>query len=117
MSFGNTHTPTRAEVAGEAKYQCPMHKVMGADAYYLTPELEERFRKLFPVTLNRDMMRLFGISFVTVQRFKRKLGLSKNMRVIRRKQAEVTKQICEANGFYDSMRGVAKTEEVKEAAR
>lgn len=72
MSFGNTHTPTRAEVAGEAKYQCPMHKVMGADAYYLTPELEERFRKLFPVTLNRDMMRLFGISFVTVQRFKRK---------------------------------------------
>ncbi len=117
MSFANTHTPTRAEVSGEAKYQCPIHKVKGVDAYYLTPELEERFRKLFPVTLNRDMMRLFGISFVTMQRFKRKLGLSKKMRVIRRKQAELTKQICEANGFYDSMRGVAKTDEEKESIR
>ena len=94
-----------------------MHKIRGVDAYYLTPELEARFIKLFPVTLNRDMMRLFGISFVTMQRFKRKLGLSKKMRVIRRKQAEVTKQICEANGFYDSMRGVTRTEQEKEAVR
>lgn len=117
MSFGNTHTPLRSEITGKARYQCPMHKVRGVDAYYLTPELEERFRKLFPVTLNRDMMRLFGISFVTMQRFKRKLGLKKNKRTIIRKQAEVTKKICEANGFYDRMRGVARTEQEKEAMR
>ncbi len=117
MSFANTHTPLRSEITGKARYQCPMHKIRGVDAYYLTPELEERFRKLFPVTLNRDMMRLFGISFVTMQRFKRKLGLKKNKRTIIRKQAEVTKKICEANGFYDRMRGVARTEEEKEAMK
>ena len=117
MSFANTHTPLLSEITGKARYQCPMHKVRGVDAYYLTPELEERFRKLFPVTLNRDMMRLFGISFVTMQRFKRKLGLKKNKRTIIRKQAEVTKKICEANGWYESLRGKAPSEAAMEAAR
>jgi hypothetical protein len=70
-----------------------MHKVRGVNAYYLTPELEQHFRRLYPTTLNRDMMRLFGISFVTMQRFKRQLGLTKNMTTIRRKQAAIAKQI------------------------
>lgn len=43
MSFANTHTPLRSEITGKARYQCPMHKVRGVDAYYLTPELEERW--------------------------------------------------------------------------
>ena len=88
MAFPNTHTPTRAEITGKARYQCPMHKVHGADAYYLTPEMEKHFRRLYPVTMNRDMMRLFGISFSTVQRFKRSLGLEKKMKTIRRKHAK-----------------------------
>lgn len=117
MSFPNTHTPTRAEIVGKARYQVPMHKVRGVDAYYLTPELEAHFRRLFPVTLNRDMMRLFGISFVTMQRFKRQLGLQKKMRTIRHKQAQIAKQICEQNGWYDSLRGKAPSEACLEAAR
>ena len=117
MAFPNTHTPTRAEITGKARYQCPMHKVHGADAYYLTPEMEKHFRRLYPVTMNRDMMRLFGISFSTVQRFKRSLGLEKKMKTIRRKHAKVVKQICEANGYYDSLRGVAPSEACREAAR
>jgi len=82
-----------------------MRKVHGLDSYYLTPELEAHFRRLFPTTMNRDMMRLFGISFSTMQRFKRKLGLSKKMKTIRHKQAQLVKKICEANGYYDSLRG------------
>lgn len=117
MSFPGTHTPTRAEIVGKARYQCPMHKIRGNDAYYLTPELEQHFRRLYPITLNRDMMRIFGISFVTMQRFKRQLGLTKNMTTIRRKQAAITKKICEENGYYDSIRGKRPSEAAIEATR
>lgn len=117
MSFPNTHTPTLGEIEGKARYQCPMHKVRGVDAFYLTPELEQHFRRLFPKTINREMMRLFGISFSTMQRFKRQLGLEKKMPVIRRKQAAIAKQICEANGYYDSIRGKAPSEACQEASR
>jgi hypothetical protein len=63
------------------------------------------------------MMRIFGISFVTMQRFKRQLGLTKNKKVIIRKQAEVCKKVCEENGWYDSLRGKAPSEACQEAAR
>lgn len=117
MSFPGTHTPTLGEIEGKARYQCPMHKVRGVDAFYLTPELEQHFRRLFPKTINREMMRLFGISFSTMQRFKRQLGLEKKMPVIRRKQAAIAKQICEANGYYDSIRGKQPSEACQEASR
>ena len=118
MSFPGTHTPTRAEIVGKARYQCPTKIGKGGHpTYYLTPELEQHFRRLYPNTLNRDMMRLFGISFVTMQRFKRQLGLTKNMTTIRRKQAAIAKQICEENGYYDSLRGKAPSEACIEASR
>lgn len=117
MSFRNTKTPTKREITGKAKYQCPIHKVRNADAYYLTPELEAHFRRLYPVTLNRDMMRMFGISFSTMQRFKRELGLQKKMKTIRHKQAQWAKRICEENGYYESMRGKAPCEAAMEATR
>ena len=117
MSFRNTKTPTRAEIVGKARYQVPTRLVRGVKAYYLTPEIEAHFVRLFPITLNRDMMRIFGISFVTMQRFKRQLGLTKNKKVIIRKQAEVCKKVCEANGYYDSIRGKAPSEAAMEATR
>jgi hypothetical protein len=91
--------------------------VRGVKTYYLTPEVEAHFIRLFPVTLNRDMMRIFGISFVTMQRFKRQLGLTKNKKVIIRKQAEVCKKVCEENGYYDSIRGKAPSEATTEGTR
>lgn len=117
MSFRNTKTPTKAEIVGKPRYQVPTRLVRGVKTYYLTPELEAHFRRLYPVTLNRDMMRLFGLSFVTMQRFKRQLGLTKNKKVIIRKQAEVCKKVCEQNGWYDSLRGKAPSEACQEATR
>lgn len=116
MSFPNTHTPKLSEITGEAKYQCPTHIVNGAVTYYMTPELEARFRKLYPVTMNRDMMQLFGISFSTVQRFKRQFGLEKKMKTIRRKQAAVAKKINEESGFFDTLRGKPLSEACYKAA-
>ena len=117
MSFRNTKTPTRAEIVGKARYQVPTRLVRGVKAYYLTPEIEAQFVRLYPTTMNRDMMRLFGISFSTMQRFKRELGLQKKMRTIRHKQAQWAKRICEENGYYDSMRGKAPSEACQEATR
>ena len=117
MSFRNTHTPTLAEIEGKARYQVPSRLVRGVKTYYLTPELEQHFRRLFPVTMNRDLMRLFGISHTTMERFKRGLGLSKNMRTIRHKHAQQVKRICEENGYYDYLRGKQPSEACQEATR
>lgn len=85
--------------------------------FYLTPELEKEFRRLFPVTMNRRMMELFGISFATMQRFKRELGLVKNETTIRKKLAKQVKKICEDNGYYDSLRGKAPSDACIEATK
>lgn len=111
MSFGNTKTPTKPTI--KAKYE--VSQINGKLA--LSKEQEEKFRKLFPKTMNEKMMELFGISFSTLQRFKRQLGLEKDMKVIRKKLAKKIKDICEKNGYYDSLRGKPVSEACKQASR
>ena len=117
MSFNNTKTPNKP--IGKAKWQVPMrpHHKGGKYQYYLEGELKERFCKLFPKNSNRRMMKWFGISFSTLQRFRRELGLQKDMRAIRKQQAKDTKRICEKNGYYDSIRGKVPSEACMEASR
>lgn len=117
MSFPNTSTPIKPTT--QAKWQVPMrqHPGMSVKEYYLEGELKERFCQLFPKNSNRRMMTWFGISFSTLQRFKRELGLEKDMRSIRKQQANDIKKICEKNGYYDSIRGKAPSEACLEAAR
>ena len=117
MSFNNTKTPTKP--TKEAKWQVPMrpNAKSGMKEYYLEGELKERFCKLFPKNSNRRMMAWFGISFSTLQRFKRELGLEKDMKAIRKQQAKDIKKICERNGYYASLRGKAPSEACMEAAR
>lgn len=117
MSFNNTHTPLKPTTP--AKWQVPMrqHPGMSVKEYYLEGELKERFCQLFSKNSNRRMMQWFGISFSTLQRFKRELGLEKDMRSIRKQQAKDIKKICEKNGYYDSLRGKAPSEARLEAAR
>ena len=117
MSFRNTKTPLKPTTA--AKWQVPMrpNEKSGVKEYYLEGELKERFCKLFPKNSNRRMMTWFGISFSTMQRFKRECGLEKDMKAIRKQQAKDTKKICERNGYYASLRGNAPSEDCMEAAR
>ena len=117
MSFRNTKTPIKPTTA--AKWQVPMrpHPGMSVKEYYLEGELKELFCKLFPKNSNRRMMTWFGISFTTLQRFRRELGLEKDMKAIRKQQAKDAKKICERNGYYDSLRGKAPSEACMEAAR
>lgn len=117
MSFRNTKTPLKPTTA--AKWQVPMrpNHISGVKEYYLEGELKERFCKLFPKNSNRRMMAWFGISFSTMQRFRRECGLEKDMKAIRKQQAKDTKKICDRNGYYASMRGKAPSEACMEAAR
>ena len=117
MSFRNTKTPLKPTNA--AKWQVPMrpNAQSGVKEYYLEGELKERFCKLFPKNSNRRMMTWFGISFSTLQRFKREFGLEKDMKAIRKQQAKDIKKICERNGYYDSLRGKKPSEASIEAIR
>ena len=117
MSFRNTKTPLKP--TKEAKWQVPMRPSPknGVSAYYLEGELKERFCKLFPKNSNRRMMAWFGISFSTLQRFKREFGLEKDMQAVRKQQAKDIKKICEHNGYYASIRGRAPSEACLEATR
>ena len=117
MSFRNTKTPAKPTTA--AKWQVPMRSndKSGVKEYYLEGELKERFCKLFPKNSNRRMMTWFGIGFSTLQRFRRELGLEKDMKAIRKQQAKDAKKICERNGYYESLRGKAPSEACMEAAR
>ena len=117
MSFRNTKTPLKP--TKEAKWQVPMRPSPknGVSAYYLEGELKERFCKLFPKNSNRRMMAWFGLSFFTLQRFKREFGLEKDMKSIIRQQAKDTKRICEKNGYYASLRGKKPSEACFDGAR
>ena len=117
MSFRKTKTPTKPTTP--AKWQIPTRPKYraGKDEYYLEGELKERFCKLFPKNSNRRMMTWFGIGFSTLQRFKRELGLKKDMKAIRKQQAKDVKKICERNGYYASLRGKAPSEAFLEATR
>ncbi len=106
MSFRNTKTPNKP--TGKAKWQVPMResrKHRGLMEYYLEGELKEKFCELFPKNSNRRLMQWFGISFSTLQRFKREFGLQKDETAIRKQLAKDVKKICEKNGYYDSLRG------------
>ena len=117
MSFNNTKTPLKPTTT--AKWQVPMrpHHKGGKDQYYLEGELKELFCQLFPKNSNRRLMKWFGISFSTLQRFRRELGLQKDMRAIRKQLAKDIKKTCEKNGYYDSLRGHAPSEACMEATR
>lgn len=111
MSFNGTHTPRKGESRKQQRFQVPVIK----GKVTLTEEQEKEFKRLFPKTMNPDLMGIFGISFSTLQRLKRHYGLEKDMKVIKHKQAMMIKKQCEENGYYDSMRGKAPSPQCKEA--
>ena len=116
MSFSHTKTPVKGSSGRKQRYTVPMRiGKYGQKEYYLTPELEAEFIRLYPITMNPVMMDWFGISFSTLQRFKRKYGLVKNRRIILKKHAAQVKKICKKNGYYQSLKGKAPSPQCHEA--
>ncbi len=103
---------------GTPKY--PVQTVMtrhNTKKYVLDAEQEAIFRRLYPRTFNDKMCDLFGITVSTLHRIAHDLGLKKDMKAIRHKQAMQIKKTCEKNGYYDSIRGRRPSEACIEATR
>ena len=76
--------------------------------YFLTDEQREWLIKWFPEEGNSRLMEVSGMKSCTLHRFARELGLRKStsgMKIIRKRHAAHIKRLCEANGYYDSLRG------------
>lgn len=118
MSFNGTKTPTRQQVdPKKQRYHVPMRRSKaGPMEFYLPEDMQAQFRRDMENELNRTVMEWYGLSFVTCQRFKRELGIVKNMAKVKHKQAMHIKRVCEKNGWYDSMRGHAPSPQCREAA-
>ncbi len=115
MSFNNTKTPLKPTV--KAKWQIPTRKTKGGMQFYLEGTLKKKFCRLYPVNTNPRLMEWFGISFSTLQRFRREFGLKKDMKAIHLQHAADIKATCEANGYYASIRGKRPSEAAIEAIR
>lgn len=119
MSFDNTHIPRKSDIKVKPKWQIPMQSLQDRNVmkYVLEGEIKEHFIRLYPKHTNRRIMQWFGISYTTVQRFKKELGLKKNMKAVLKEHARDIKKICEANGYYDSRRGKHQPQHVIDAIR
>lgn len=118
MSFNNTRTKLLTEADPKKRKYVVPHRLNSrgrARVYYLTPELEAEFRRLFPITMNPDLIDIFGISSSTLHRFARELGLKKNVAVINKKHGAQVKRTCKKNGYYKSIKGKAPSEACIEA--
>lgn len=117
MSFGNTVT-FRKPVGIAPRYPVKMvPNKCGCLTHVLEGETQRMFRKLWPIHSNRRIAEWFGLSFSTIQRLAKKEGLKKNMKAVAKEHGRDIKKICEANGYYASLRGKRPSEACIEASR
>lgn len=115
MSFGNTRAPRKPTDTKGQRYHLTVVGPLGK--LEMSPEVEQAFRRIFPVRLNVDVMRIFGMSHSIMHRYARKFGLKKNRATILRLQAAKIKKINTDSGYYDSLKGKAPSPKAIEATR
>lgn len=82
--------------------------VRGKLGYLLSEEQEQWLCRYFPVIENKRLIEAMGVGGSTLHRFARALGLKKSAdgwQAIKRRQAAHIVELCERNGYYDSLRG------------
>ena len=86
--------------------------------YVMTDEQLAWFRKWFPVTENARVAAAMGVGQSFVHRIARKEGLKKTaagLKGIMKRTARRIKKKCEKNGWYDSLKGKAPSEQCMRA--
>lgn len=86
----------------------------------LTDEQLAWMTQYFPKIENSRLMEASGLTHSTLHRIARSYHLTKSvsgLRAIKRRQAKHIKQVCEANGYYDSLRGKPVSEACREGTR
>lgn len=120
MSFGNTKTPTLREIKSNKTNYKPKYEVKRTGKYsavVLTAEQEADLCKRYPTTPIRQLMTEYQLGFSWLHKFSREHGLTKDMKVIRKKLARHIVRVCEENGYYDSIRGIPPSPQCQEAAK
>ena len=87
-------------------------------SYVLTEEQKEWLRRWFPEVENSRLMEASGLSHSTLHRYAREFGLAKSkkgLHGIMKRQAKLCKKVCEANGWYASLRGKPPSEACRKA--
>lgn len=88
--------------------------------YYLNDEQLAWLQRWFPEVENKRLMKKMGISETALHRFARSHGLKKSkegLHKIRLRQGKKVKKTCEANGYYDSLRGKSPSPQAIEATK
>lgn len=118
MSFGNTKSPTLQEFTSDPKWRPKFQVERGkSGVILLTLEQEADICKRYPTTPVRQLIKEYGLSGTFFHKFAREYRLVKDMKVIRKKMAKYTVKLCEANGYYDSIRGIPPSPQCMEASR
>ena len=89
-------------------------------AFVLTDEQEAWLCRWYPEVENGVLMQASGLTHSSLHRFARELHLTKSekgFKAIKRRQAAHVKKLCEANGYYDSMRGKRPSDAAMEATK
>lgn len=119
MSFKNLKTRTKSFIDPEkVKYKVEKKPGNhGGMTLSFTQEQMAELVRLFPVTMNFELMQMFGISHSALHRIAREKGLKKDMAVIHRKHAAQIKRTCRRNGYYESLKGKAPSQQCIEASK
>lgn len=86
----------------------------------LTDDQKAWLIRWFPEEENSRLMDVSGMTRSTLHRFARQLKLQKSesgLKRIKKRQARHIKNVCERNGYYDSLRGHAPSEACLEGSR
>lgn len=88
--------------------------------HVLTQQQIDWLKKYFPEVDNHTLMKKSGMNHSLLHRLARRYGLTKSEKGLKRilkNSARKIKSTCEANGYYDSLRGKAPSEACVEATR
>lgn len=100
-----------------APYQIPVRGKGRNAGYCLEGEILVKFCQLYPITLNCELVSLFGVSKNTVSRIAKQLGVKKDLTVIYAINAKKVQETCKANGYYASLKGKRPSAACIEASR
>lgn len=103
MSWGNTTSPAKFQGI-EPKFKVGWAKCnKGNPMLHLTHQQETEFKLLFPVTINAELMKMFGVGSSTIHRWARRLGLKKDEEQITRQRRQHAKE--SSQWYYDTLKG------------
>lgn len=89
------------QIDDDVKWQVPMERNKhGLLKYYLDGDIKDKFFELYPITSNKELAKIFGISTAIVQKFGKRYQLKKDMATIEEMRIKRCVTTRRMNGTY-----------------